>query len=293
MRSVRNSIPDPGSNLLSDTSLRAWLDEAVERHNHPAFIEGDPISVPHRFTLLQDIEIAGFFSAIMAWGQRATIIHKANELMRLMDDAPFAFIKNHTEKDRRRFLSFKHRTLQPDDILFLVDALQRYFQKEISLEPAFASHLQPEDPDVFPALAGFHTIIFDHPFVLERTRKHIATPVRKSSCKRLNMYLRWMVRQDDKGVDFGLWKKISPSQLIIPLDVHVGKVARNLKLLSRQVDDWSAAKELTERLRFFEPEDPVKYDFALFGEGVLESTPSHPYSSARRPGRRHRPNPGQ
>lgn len=269
MRSARNSIPDPPRSKEHLTALAEWLEAAVVRYNRPEFIDSDPISVPHRFSSLQDIEIAGFFTAIMAWGQRATIVNKANELMRLMDDAPFDFITGHTEKERRRFLSFKHRTLQPDDVLFLLEFLQRHYREHISLESVFSDHLSSQDEDVFKALAGFHDRVFDQPFVMERTRKHIATPIRKSSCKRLNMFLRWMVRQDDRGVDFGVWKKISPAQLIIPLDVHVGKVARKVQLLTRHQDDWMAAKELTQRLKQFDAEDPVKYDFALFGAGVL------------------------
>ena len=217
---------------------------------------------------MQDIEIAGFFAAIMAWGQRPTIIRKANELMAMMDHAPYAFIRDHTEPDRKILLSFKHRTLQPDDIIYLVDILQRYFQTHTSLESAFAKHLKEDHEDMYHALSGFHNILFDHPDVMERTRKHISTPERKSSCKRLNMYLRWMVRSDDTGVDFGLWKKIKPSQLVIPLDLHVGNVARKLGLLQRSQNDWQSAIELTKRLREFDANDPVKYDFALFGAGV-------------------------
>jgi uncharacterized protein (TIGR02757 family) len=188
--------------------------------------------------------------------------------MDLMDGAPFQFLLHHAERDRKRFFSFKHRTLQADDILYLLDVLQRYYQTHASLESAFANHLDQGDEDVYKALAGFYEMIFDQPWVLERTRKHIATPVRKSSCKRLNMFLRWMVRSDDSGVDFGVWKKISHSQLIIPLDVHVGNVARRLGLLSRPVNDWQAAKELTMMLKEFDPEDPARYDFALFGMGI-------------------------
>ena len=248
--------------------IRNWLDQKADAYNHPSFIIGDPISVPHRFTLLQDIEIAGFFAAIMAWGQRQTIINKANELMALMDDSPFEFILNHREKDRKRFLAFKHRTLQPDDIIFLLDVLQKYYRENGSLEDAFSKHMSEGDEDTFHALSGFHEMIFDRPVVMERTRKHIATPLRKSSCKRLNMFLRWMVRSDERGVDFGLWKKISPSQLIIPLDLHVGRTARELGLLDRNINNWQAAKELTDRLKEFDSEDPVRYDFALFGAGI-------------------------
>lgn len=204
----------------------------------------------------------------MAWGQRPTIINKANELMRLMDDAPHEFLMNHKESDRSRFQEFKHRTLQPDDVIFLVDFLSRYYKDHSSLEDAFAVHLSEGDGDVFTAIAGFHNMVFNCPFPMERTRKHIATPERKSSCKRLNMFLRWMVRDDTCGVDFGWWKKINTAQLVIPLDLHVGRVARTLGLLQRDQNDWQSAKELTNRLKEFDPVDPVKYDFALFGAGV-------------------------
>ena len=260
----------------TDKELHLWLDQQTASFNHPSFIPDDPISVPHQYSLLQDIEIAGFFSAIMAWGQRPTIIRKANELMAMMDNAPHQFITQHKEKDRKRFLAFKHRTLQPDDIIFLTDTLQRYYHQHTSLEDAFAGHLLPGDEDVYNGLAGFYNILFDHPWVMERTRKHIATPVQKSACKRLNMYLRWMVRQDNMGVDFGLWKKISPSQLIIPLDLHVGNVARQLGLLERKINDWQAAKELTQRLKEFDADDPVRYDFALFGTGSSRLTLDDP-----------------
>lgn len=188
--------------------------------------------------------------------------------MALMDKTPFDFITQHNERDRRRFLKFTHRTLQPDDVIYLVDILQKYYRSNKSLEDAFSKNMLPGDQDTFNALSGFHDMVFDQGVVMERTRKHIATPVRKSSCKRLNMFLRWMVRSDDSGVDFGLWKKISPSQLIIPLDLHVGNTARSLGLLHRPVNDWLAAKELTECLKEFDPHDPVRYDFALFGSGI-------------------------
>ncbi len=224
--------------------------------------------MPHRFSIKQDIEIAGFLVAIMAWGQRPTIIRKANDLLDLMDNAPFDFMLHHQPTDRKRFLSFSHRTLQPDDVLYLVEVLQLYYQRHDSLEHAFARHLAPGAEDTFQAIAGFHRMVFDQPYVLERTRKHIPTPANKSSCKRLNMYLRWMVRRDNAGVDFGVWNTISPAQLIMPLDLHVGRIARQLGLLQRPANDWQAAAELTNRLREFDPLDPVKYDFALFGAGI-------------------------
>lgn len=267
-RFVAHSINEPSKYLEQDKHLYHWLEDQFNHFNKTSFIADDPISVPHQFKVLQDIEIAGFFTAIMAWGQRKTIVNKANELMRLMDNSPFEFISHHKESDRKRFTSFRHRTLQPDDVIFLTDVLQRFYKKNHSLEQAFTSQLQPDDKDVRNGLIGFHHMVFDQPWVLERTRKHIATPIRKSSCKRLNMFLRWMVRNDDAGVDFGLWQKISTHQLIIPLDVHVGNVARKLRLLDRKANDWQAAEELTERLKAFDPVDPVKYDFALFGAGV-------------------------
>jgi len=239
-------------------------------YNSPAFIECDPISIPHRFTKLQDIEIAGFWTAMLAWGRRDTIIAKATELLQLMGDAPHDFILNHYEKDRAAFLSFKHRTFQPTDTLYFLEFLQWFYRNHSSLEVAFSENLNSASEHTGPALAGFHRLFFSLPHTPARTRKHVATPERNSSCKRLNMFLRWMVRHDDQGVDFGLWKNIHPAQLLIPLDVHVDRVARSLGLLKRKQTDWQAALELTARLRQLDPHDPVKYDFALFGMGVLE-----------------------
>lgn len=250
--------------------LKAKLDRLAEHYNRPGFIEQDPISIPHQFTRLQDIEIMGFWSAMLAWGQRQTIINKSAALVELMDGAPYEFVTQHREEDRARFLTFKHRTFQPTDTLYFLDFFQRYYRKHDSLETAFARHLKPGAEDVGPALIGFHDDFFDHPFAPQRTRKHVATPRRKSTCKRLNMFLRWMVRRDGRGVDFGLWKEIRPAQLLMPLDVHVERVARRLGLLRRKQVDWQAVQELTQNLRRFDPEDPVKYDFALFGMGVLE-----------------------
>ena len=254
----------------SHSSLAAFLDEAARRYNTPAFIDSDPISIPHRFSKLQDREITGFWAATLAWGQRKTIIRSANRLVELMDGAPHDFIVNHEEQDRARFLDFKHRTFQSTDTLWFLEFFQQYYQCHASLEQAFARHLHPGDTTTENALRGFHRDFFDHPYAPERTRKHVATPERGSTCKRLNMFLRWMVRQDTSGVDFGLWSNIRPAQLLIPLDVHVERVARRFGLLRRKQTDWPAVLELTENLRAFDPEDPVKYDFALFGLGVLE-----------------------
>jgi len=251
--------------------IKAILDEAVAMYMQPQFLYTDPISVPHCFSKLQDIEIAGLWTAILSWGNRKTIMDNANKLMVLMDKAPHDFILHHQESDRRRFLTFKHRTFNDTDTLYFLEFFQQYYRQHHSLEDAFARYLTKDDLHVGKALAGFHHSFFSLPFAPERTKKHISTPERHSACKRLNMFLRWMVRGSDKGVDFGLWKRISPAQLLIPLDVHVERVARNLGLLHRKSSDWQAVLELTAALRSFDPEDPVKYDFALFGMGVLAS----------------------
>lgn len=250
--------------------IKQILEAHVAQYNRPYFIENDPISIPHQFSKPQDIEIMGFWAAMLAWGQRKTIINKARELAQLMDGAPHDFIVNHREKDRQRFAHFKHRTFQYTDTLYFLSFLQHFYQKHASLELAFTKFLRPDAPHIGDALVGFHELFFSLPYAPQRTRKHIATPARNSRCKRLNMFLRWMVRKDDQGVDFGLWTNIHPRQLLMPLDVHVERVARRLRLLERKQCDWKAVLELTGRLRAFDPEDPVKYDFALFGMGVLE-----------------------
>jgi uncharacterized protein (TIGR02757 family) len=265
-----NSQRPKTNQITNSVQLKHFLDEAVERHNRPAFIETDPIGIPHRFARLQDREITGFWTATLAWGQRKAIIQSAERLIGLMDGAPYDFIVHHEERDRARFLEFKHRTFQPTDTLWFLEFLQQYYRHNESLETAFSRHLAPGDDTVQNALRGFHRAFFEHPDAPERTRKHVATPERGSTCKRLNMFLRWMVRRDRAGVDFGLWRSIRPGQLVMPLDVHVERVARRLGLLERRQTDWQAAVELTERLRAFDRDDPVKYDFALFGLGVVE-----------------------
>lgn len=253
-----------------ERDLKAYLDTCVDQYNRPSFIEFDPISIPHRFSKLQDIEIMGFWTAMLSWGQRKTIIKSALNLIERMDGAPYDFILHHEEADRKRLESFYHRTFQPIDTLYFLEFFQDYYRKNDSLEKAFSRHLPDGAPHVEMALKGFHDQYFALPDAPERTRKHVATPARKSTCKRVNMFLRWMVRQDKQGVDFGLWKKISPAQLLIPLDVHVERIARKSGLLQRPQTDWQSVLELTEALRRFDPTDPVKYDFALFGIGVLE-----------------------
>ena len=248
-------------------NLKKLLDSKVDLYNRPSFIANDPISVPHRFSKKQDIEIAGFFAAIFAWGQRKTIINKSNELMDLMDNSPHDFILHHKETDLRALLEFKHRTFNSTDLLYFIAFLKHHYQQHNSLEKAFTQH---KSIDVRDMLVQFHQYFFSLEFAPKRTQKHIATPLRKSTCKRLNMYLRWMVRNDKQGVDFGIWKKIQPSQLYIPFDVHVARVAEHLGLITRTQKDWQTVEELTENLRTLDAHDPVKYDFALFGMGVYE-----------------------
>ncbi|MCE7039804.1 TIGR02757 family protein [Dyadobacter sp. CY312] len=244
------------------------LEEKADQYNQPEFIPHDPISIPHRFTRKQDIEIMGFWAAILAWGQRKTIINKCLELSQLMDNAPHDFVLNHQESDLKQFLNFKHRTFNATDTLYFLHFFQDYYRQHDSLEYAFSSHLKKGDVTVENGLIGFHDLFSDSENFPARTRKHIATPLRKSSCKRLNMFLRWMVRKDDKGVDFGIWNEIKPAQLVCPCDVHVDRVARLLGLIKRPVTDWQTAMELTASLRSLSPTDPARYDFALFGLGI-------------------------
>lgn len=243
------------------------MDRKVTEYNQPSFIPFDPISVPHLFTKQQDIEIAGFFAAIFAWGNRATIIRKARELMQLMDNAPHDFCLNHDAAGLKRLLAFKHRTFNETDLLYFVAFFQFHYSRHDSLESAFSIHGETAEA----MLTGFYHYFFSLEEVPARTLKHIASPRRGSTCKRLNMFLRWMVRQDDNGVDFGIWKNITPARLICPIDLHVARVARQLGILKRKQTDWPAAVELTDYLRILDNKDPVKYDFALFGLGAMEN----------------------
>ncbi len=249
--------------------LYHFLEEAHLHYNQPDFIADDPISIPHQFTKAQDIEIMGFWAAVLAWGNRRTIINKCQELITLTDHSPHDFMLNHQVSDLKRFLNFKHRTFNATDALYFIHFFKHHYSQHESLESAFTMSFSEQAPTVETALSTFHEYFFSLTEYPERTRKHIATPARNSACKRLNMFLRWMVRQDGKGVDFGIWKKIKPAQLVCPCDVHVERVARSLGLLTRKPMDWKTALELTENLRQFDAEDPVKYDFALFGLGVV------------------------
>jgi uncharacterized protein (TIGR02757 family) len=265
--------------------LLDFLEKKVLEYNQPSFIMKDPVSVPHRFKEKQDIEIAGLFAAIFSWGNRTSIIQKSNELMKGMDDAPYDFIRNHKPADLKRLKEFKHRTFNATDLLYFIRFLNYHYQHADSLENAFLpnasikkekkdmpaeSNASGENEFVKNALSAFYTRFFSLAEAPYRTQKHIASPEKNSTCKRLNMYLRWMVRQDKRGVDFGIWKKISPADLICPVDLHVARVARGFGLIRRKQTDWLTAMELTMSLREMDKNDPVKFDFALFGLGVME-----------------------
>ena len=251
------------NNLLQ---IKELLDAKARQYNHPDFIKDDPISIPRRFEHKADIEIAGFLAAILSWGQRKTIIGKANELLRLMDYRPYDFIMQAGSGDIGILESFRHRTFNGADSVFFIQSLQNIYRNLGGLEEVFSCHA---DQGIKTSLAYFRKQFFALPYPA-RTAKHIADPDRGAPAKRINMFLRWMVRNDDCGVDFGIWKKISPSRLYCPLDLHTGMVARKLGLISRNQNDWKALEELMMYLRAFDPDDPVKYDFAIFGLGIFE-----------------------
>lgn len=246
-----------------DEVLIELLNNKFQQYNQLNFIDNDPISIPHRFSKKQDIEIAGFFAAILAWGQRKTIINKCNELMDRMGGEPYQFIKNADNEDLQMLIGFKHRTFNDFDLLYFVDFLKNHYLRYDSLEDAF---LKENEQNVESNLIAFRNYFFQGTTGKIRTMKHIATPIKNSACKRINMFLRWMVRKDQ--VDFGIWDRINPAQLVAPCDVHVEHIAKTLGLTSRKKADWKMAVEITEKLKSLDPKDPVKYDFALFGMGV-------------------------
>ncbi len=250
--------------------LKEFLDQKVEEYNQPFFIEKDPICIPHMFTKKQDIEIAGFFAAIFAWGNRTTIINKSKVLLQLMDQSPYEFCLHHSNKELKKLIGFSHRTFNDTDLLYFIEFFKSHYQSNDSLESAFSKNIQTSDKTIENALIGFYRYFFSLPDVPSRTTKHISSPEKKSACKKICMFLRWMIRNDHKGVDFGLWSSIKPSQLVIPLDVHVTRIAKKLRLTDRKQSDWQTALELTAQLRSFDDLDPVKYDFALFTLGVEE-----------------------
>lgn len=251
-------------------SLKDFLNKEVEKYNHKSFIQEDPISIPHQFALKQDKEVIGLWIALLAWGNRKSILSSGYRLRELMDGSPYDFIKNHNEKDRTRFEKFVHRTFNNEDAIYFLEFFQRYYTEHESLEFAFSDGLMNDDKNITNALIHFRNVFIKYANPSRRTLKHVSTPENNSRCKRLLMFLRWMVRNDEQGVDFGIWKRITPAQLLLPLDVHVGKVARQLGMLKREQSDWKAVLELSQFCADLDPLDPVKYDFALFGLGLSQ-----------------------
>jgi len=252
---------------MTQNELKEFLDMKVIEYNNLKFIESDPIQIPHQFSLKEDIEIAGFLTSIIAWGKRKMIITNANKMMRFMGSSPFDFIMHHKQSDLKKIQGSIHRTFNSIDFQFFIKSIQNIYRNHNGLESIFVKHAQKDS--LQSAIHIFKKIFFEieHPL---RTQKHISDPLKNSAAKRINMYLRWMVRNDQTGVDFGIWKNLSPSQLSCPLDVHSGNVARKLGLIHRKQNDAKALLELDTNLRILDTIDPVKYDFALFGLGVFE-----------------------
>ncbi len=252
---------------LKKAEVKEFLDEKADFYNRPAFIESDPISIPHQYTRKEDIEIAGFLAATIAWGNRKMILRNANRIMELLEYSPYEFIMNSSSGELEMIDKFVHRTFNVTDLIYFLKALQNIYRSRGGLEAIFDTY-QTSD-SLQPAINKFHRIFFELPHE-KRTERHISDPFKGSAAKKINMFLRWMIRKDDKGVDFGLWKSISPSILSCPLDVHSGRVARVLGILTRKQNDAKAVSELDMNLRSFDKNDPVRYDFALFGLGVFE-----------------------
>jgi len=253
---------------MKKEDLKEFLDEKFDQYHKEEFIESDPIQIPRSFQKKEDIEIAAFMSATIAWGQRKSIIKNAKSLVERMDYSPHDFILNAKDSDLEIFRDFKHRTFNGDDCIFFIKSLQNIYTNHTGLENVFAEGIAKGN-GMYGGLAHFRDVFFsiEH---LHRTEKHVSNVLKNSAAKRLNMFLRWMIRSNDRNVDFGLWKNISASELYLPLDVHTARVGRRLELLSRKQNDWKAVAEITENLRSMDPKDPVKYDFALFGLGVFE-----------------------
>ncbi|PWA05385.1 TIGR02757 family protein [Flavobacterium psychrotolerans] len=252
---------------MNFSELKSFLDEKVELYNNPNFIESDPVQIPHLFSQKEDIEIAGFLSATIAWGNRKMIIKNSHKMMDLMGNAPYDFVLSHSENDLERLETFVHRTFNGGDFATFIKGLQHIYKNHDGLEVIFSKHQEPGSMQ--KSISEFKKVFFEIPHQY-RTQKHISDPLNNSAAKRINMMLRWFCRQDNKGVDLGIWKSISPSSLSCPLDVHSGNVARKLGLLTRKQNDGKALTELDLKLRKLDPNDPVKYDFALFGLGVFE-----------------------
>ncbi|MCX6245791.1 MAG: TIGR02757 family protein [Bacteroidetes bacterium] len=251
---------------MPQNELHDFLEFKYQQYNNVSFIETDPVSIPHQFSRKEDIEISGFLTATISWGNRAGILKDANRLLQMMDCAPYEFILHASPSEIKSFESYYHRTFNGKDCIFFLESLKNIYLNHRGLENLFSINAET---GMKGAISRFRSVFLEQKH-LQRTEKHIANPEKGSSAKRILMFLRWMVRDDRMGVDFGLWKQISPASLMCPLDVHSGRVARKLGLLKRKANDWKAVEELTSSLRQFDPEDPVKYDFALFGLGVFE-----------------------
>lgn len=252
---------------MKKAEVKAFLDEKAEFYENPKFLETDPIQIPHRFTKKEDIEISAFLTATIAWGNRKSIITNATRMMQMLDQSPFEFVEQHTQDDLDSLTPFVHRTFNADDFRYFLKALKNIYKNHGGLEQIFTRNAT--QASMQPAITEFKRLFFELPHPA-RAQKHVSNPQSGSAAKRINMFLRWMVRPANKGVDFGLWKNLSPGQLSCPLDVHSGNVARKLKLLKRKQNDAKALQELDKNLRKLDPTDPVKYDFALFGLGVFE-----------------------
>ena len=252
---------------MKKSELKSFLDFKAEQYNTPEFIATDPVQIPHQFSKKEDIEIAGFLTATIAWGNRKSILKNANRLMEMLDRSPYDFILNHSESDLENLSGFVHRTFNETDLIYFISALKNIYKNHGGIENVFTENA--EKKSLQPAIHEFKKVFFEIPHP-SRTQKHVSDPLKNSAAKRINMYLRWMVRNDMAGVDFGLWEKLNASQLSCPLDVHSGNVARKLKLLKRKANDAKALAELDTSLRKLDASDPVKYDFALFGLGVFE-----------------------
>ncbi len=268
-RQKLNVIKMASENITHSGELRQLLESRHDMYNRLDFIEDDPISIPHSFTKKEDIELSGFFSSIIAWGNRKQIIKSAKRMMFMMDNSPFDFILNHSDEDLKALLDFRHRTFGGDDLIYFVTAMRSVLLEYGCLENAFTGESVKEEAGGMLAISNFRKA-FLRTEGSGKSSRHVSDPEKNSAAKRLNMFLRWMVRADDRGVDFGLWKNLTPSQLQCPLDVHSGATARKLGLLQRKQNDRKAVEELTNNLKTFDPNDPVRFDFALFGIGIFE-----------------------
>lgn len=253
--------------MLKFEELKIFLDEKADRYNHPEFIEHDPIQIPHRFSLRQDIEIAGFLAATISWGNRKAIIRSADKMLDIMGNAPYDFVLNHSEKDLKGIEDKSiHRTFNGEDFIYFIRQFKRIYAGNESLENLFA--VQEHETNFGHAIERFRGDFLGNE--KHRSHKHVSSPYKNSSTKRIIMFLRWMVRKDKRGVDFGIWENIDPKHLSIPLDVHTGNISRKLGLISRTQNDWKTVEALDLVIRTFDDEDPAKYDFALFGLGVTK-----------------------